>query len=125
MKPETKRWVRKAEHDWHGARNLENNVPRLHDLVCFHCQQSAEKYLKALLEELAEPIPRTHLLRDLLALLSPHHPALQPLGRGLRFLTRFAVGTRYPGNDATKRQADSARRWAGRVRDACRAVLGI
>jgi HEPN domain-containing protein len=89
------------------------------------CQQSAEKYLKALLEELGLTIPRTHVLKDLLALLHPHYPSLSLPGRGLEFLTRFAIGTRYPGDSASKRQAVSALRWAGRVRTAARALLGI
>jgi HEPN domain-containing protein len=97
----------------------------LHDLVCFCCQQAAEKYLKALLEELGQTIPKTHVLEKLLNLLAPHHPTLRPHRRGLRFLTKFAVETRYPGDTATKRQATAALRWAGRVRDACRALLGI
>jgi HEPN domain-containing protein len=89
------------------------------------CQQSAEKYLKALLEELGLTIPRTHLLKDLLALLQAHYPSLSSLRRGLVFLTRFAVGTRYPGDSANKRAAVSALRWAGRVRTAARALFGI
>jgi HEPN domain-containing protein len=89
------------------------------------CQQSAEKYLKALLEEPGLTIPRTHLLKDLLALLQPHYPGLSPLRRGLVFLTRFAVGTRYPGDSASKREAASALRWAGRVRTAAWAIFGI
>jgi HEPN domain-containing protein len=97
----------------------------VHDGVCFHCQQCAEKYLKALLEEMSATIPYTHILKDLLALLQPNHPSLGSLRRGLTFLTRFAVGTRYPGDNASKRQAEAARRWAERVRDACRTLLGI
>src|SRR5260370_9407252 len=76
-------------------------------------------------EELGQPIPRIHILRDLLGLLLPHHPSLRSFSRGLKFLTRFAVGVRYPDDKATKRQAVSALRWAGRVRDACRTLLGI
>jgi HEPN domain-containing protein len=98
---------------------------QFHDEVCFHCQQSAEKYLKALLEELGLPIPRTHNLDDLLSLLLPHHAALRLLRRGLIFLTDFAVGFRYPFDNASKRQASAALRWAGKVRDTCRAMLGI
>ena len=37
---------------------------------------------------------------------------------GLRFLTDFAVDTRYPGDNATKWQAKAAVRWAKRVRTA-------
>ena len=93
--------------------------------VCFHCQQSAEKYLKALLEELGLAIPKTHDLEDLLDLLLPHHASLSRCRRGLRLLTGFAVDPRYPLWHATKRQAASALRWAGRVRDACRTLLGL
>src|SRR5207244_3349448 len=97
----------------------------LHDQSCFLCQQSAEKYLKALLVEPGLTIPRTHILKDLLALLQPHYPTLSLSRRGLVFLTRFAVGVRYPGDSARKRQAASALRWAGLVRTAVRAIFGI
>ena len=38
------------------------NRPPMHDLVCFCCQQVAEKYLKAVLNEQGLTIPRTHNL---------------------------------------------------------------
>jgi HEPN domain-containing protein len=94
-------------------------------LVCFHCQQCAEKYLKALLEEVGLPVAKTHDLDKLLTVLLPHHGELGSLRRGLRFLTEFAVDTRYPGNSATKRQAVAALRWAGRVRSAARGLLRL
>jgi HEPN domain-containing protein len=89
------------------------------------CQQSAEKYLKALLAELGQSIHRTHNLDDLLAQLLPYHSSLRSLRRGLIFLTRFAVDTRYPGESASKRQATAALRWAGKVRDACRKLVKL
>ena len=73
-------------------------------------------YLKALLEELGLAVPKTHNPDDILSLLLPHHASLRSFRRGLTFLTDFAVGTRYPGQNATKRQALSALRWASRVR---------
>jgi HEPN domain-containing protein len=93
--------------------------------VCFHCQQAAEKYLKALLEELAVAFPKTHDLEDLLDLLLPHHASLSRCRRGLRFLTGFAVNPRHPLLRTTKRQAAAALRWAGKVRHACRDLLGL
>jgi HEPN domain-containing protein len=107
------------------ARGIARGKEPHHDEVCFPCQQSAEKYLKALLEELSQPIPRTHVLEDLITLLLPYHAGLASLRRGARFLTRFAVATRYPGRDATKRQAEAALRWADKVRAAARALLGL
>jgi HEPN domain-containing protein len=96
----------------------------VHEVVCFHCQQAAEKYLKALLQESGDPVPRTHDLVALLSLVTPRY-RLRGISRGLRFLTDFAVEPRYPGKSATKRQAASALRWAGKVRDACRPLLDI
>ena len=93
--------------------------------MCCHCQQCAEKYLKALLEELGLAIPRTHNSDDILNMLLPHYGGLSSLRRGLIFLTDFAVETRYPGENASKRQAVAAPRWAERVRAACRLLLGM
>jgi HEPN domain-containing protein len=125
MKKTTREWVRKAEADYLAAGKLARASVPLHDQSCFFFQQATEKYLKALLEELGLPIPHTHVLKDLLALLCPHHPSLAPLRRGLTFLTRFAVGTRYPGDNATKRQVQAALRWADKARTAARALLGL
>jgi HEPN domain-containing protein len=125
MKRMTREWVRKAEGDYRLANKLARGSDQFYDQRCFLCQQAVEKYLKALLEELGQPILRTHVLRDLLSLLLPHHHSLRPFLRGLNFLTRFAVGTRYPGDNATKRQAEAALRWAERVRMEARALLGI
>jgi HEPN domain-containing protein len=97
----------------------------MHDQSCFFCQQSAEKYLKALMEEQGLTIPRTHLLKSLLVLLQSLYPSLTGLRRGLVFLTRFAVGTRYPGGRASKREAEAATRWATKVRFEARTLLGL
>jgi HEPN domain-containing protein len=125
MKRLTREWVRKAEADYQLAAQLASENTTFHDQLCFHSQQAAEKYLKALLQELGQPIPHTHILRDLVNLLLPHHAELRSLQRGAKFLTRFAVETRYPGESASKRQAAAAFRWAGRVRAAARGLLGL
>jgi HEPN domain-containing protein len=125
MKRTTAEWIRKAEDDYQLAVKLGREKTPFRDQLCFHCQQAAQKYLKALLEEQGLPVPHTHILRDLLALLIPSYSALRPLQRGSKFLTRFAVGTRYPGQKATKRQTQAALRWAERVRTPCRSLLGI
>ena len=77
------------------------------------------------MEELSLAVEKTHELEDLLDQLLPHHRSLGSLRRGLAFLSNFAVDVRYPGDNATKRQAVSALRWAGEVRHAYRSLLGI
>jgi HEPN domain-containing protein len=125
MKKTTREWVKKAEEDYELAKQGNKSKVPVHDGVCFHCQQCAEKYLKGLMEELGLSIPKVHDLEPLLNLIVGHHPTLRPYRRGLAFLTEFAVDSRYPGNDPTKRQALAALRWAGRVRKEARALLGI
>ena len=103
MKKTTREWVKKAEQDYVLAKQGSRSKVRVHDGVCFHCQQCAEKYLKGLMEELGLPVPKAHFLDLLLTALVPHHSTLRPLRRGLLFLSAFAVDTRYPGNSASKR----------------------
>ncbi len=61
MKLQTAEWVAKAEGDWNAAQQL-NRVRKNpnYDGVCFHCQQCAEKYLKARLIEAGIAFARTH-----------------------------------------------------------------
>ena len=95
MKRQTWPWVRKAEEDAQAARALAARRPPLRDIVCFHCQQAAEKYLKALLQEKGALVPKTHDLEDLLDLLLPHDGSLAPLRRGLAFFLVKAPKIRY------------------------------
>jgi HEPN domain-containing protein len=101
----------------------ENKPPR--DIVCFHCQQAAEKYLKAILQDSGQPIPKTHDLADLIDLLAPGHAAFGRLRRIADALTQYAVNYRYPGEMASKRQMDSALRHADRIRLECRSRLAL
>ncbi len=109
MKAATRDWVQKAEHDFLAAVDLGRRRKKpLHDMVCFHCQQAAEKYLKARLEEAAIHFPKTHDLESLLHLLTPLEPLWTALLPATRRLKPFGVLIRYPGNDATKAQAKQA-----------------
>jgi len=97
----------------------------VHDPLCFHCQQSAEKYLKALLEEGGALVPQTHDLDVLLNLVLPAHAKMASLRRILNILTQYAVEYRYPRFHASSRQARSALRHAVRVREHVRRALGL
>ena len=75
MKPITAEWVGKAEGDFATVEReaLARKNPN-YDGVCFHAQQCAEKYLKALAVELDLPFLRTHDLVILLEQLLPVYP---------------------------------------------------
>jgi HEPN domain-containing protein len=117
-------WVEKAEHD---LLNIDNNLTASHvpwDTVCFHAQQGAEKYLKALLTQHGVAFPKIHDLTELIALLpADTRPALPP--GILEALNPYAIETRYPGvwepieRDEALRAAAAVRL----VRDAVRSLL--
>jgi len=125
MKPETAKWTRKAETDWEVAHKLAGETPPPRDVVCFHCQQAAEKYLKALLQENGLVVPRTHQLDDLIVLLLPGYATLARLRRKADSLTQYAVDYRYPGLTASKRKMEAALRNVDQIRLECRSQLNL
>ena len=125
MKRHTVQWVKKAEEDIVVARTLAAQKPPPRNAACFHCQQAAEKYLKALLQELGLAAPRTHNVKHLFDLLLPHDATLRPMRRGGAGLTKYAVEFRYPGMAATTRQMQSALRMAELIRSELRTRLGL
>ncbi len=117
MKPITKEWVDKAEQDYQVVVFLKESGLPVHDAVCFHAQQSAEKFLKAWLIERDVDFPRTHDLEILARRALPSLPDLQSLLDDLRFLTSFAVEVRYPGFAAEERDTEECRNIATRLRN--------
>jgi HEPN domain-containing protein len=121
----TVEWVKKAEDDLAAAQKLAAGRAKFHDQVCFHAQQSADKYLKALLQELGIVFPRTHDILLLVDLLIPHDKSLRRLRRGAKTLTRYAVDYRYPGLTTNARQARRALARATVFQDEIRKRLGL
>jgi HEPN domain-containing protein len=127
MTPLGRAWVRKAEEDRRAIVHLQSCRPRVHPVICFHCQQVAEKYLKALVHERGLPVPRTHDCGALIDLLLPTDPELRRLWRAADGLSRFAVGPRYPFPTAVPNASASRTAWnaAERIRAEVRRRLGL
>lgn len=126
MNPLTLEWIDKAEGDFATA-GREMRVRKLpnYDAVCFHAQQTAEKYLKAVLQENRRSIPKTHSLVELLALMIEFEPVYLMLQPDLNLLEGYAVQYRYPGQAAEKPDARAALWAARRVRGFIRNKLGL
>lgn len=120
-----RQWVRKAENDLTNATHtLKLGAQCPTDTVCFHAQQCAEKYLKALLVFDGKDISRTHHISALIHLLPPTlRPELSPEEQEL--LTDYAVSTRYPGDEEIISLAEARRavQIARRLRIQVRALL--
>ena len=91
-------WMERAENDIASALYLaENMKPAPIEIICFHCQQAAEKYLKAFLAYNDQEPLKTHNLAELINLCSEYSSDFSVLSSKCEFLTPFAVRTRYPG----------------------------
>lgn len=126
MNPLTLEWVNKAEGDTITARReLRARISPNYDAACFHAQQTAEKYLKAFLQENGANIPKTHQLVDLLGLCIKIDKTNQTLYSYVMILEGYAVKFRYPGESAEKWEAKEAYQATQNVRQAIRAKLGL
>jgi HEPN domain-containing protein len=126
MNPLTTEWVEKAEKDLATA-SREFRVRKLpnYDAVCFHSQQCAEKYLKAILQEQNISFGKTHNLTVLLDLITPRDPAWELMRPNLERLNVFAVQVRYPGESADKAIAHEALNLCRAIRDRARSTLDL
>jgi HEPN domain-containing protein len=118
-------WVDKAEHDLLAAEYMIQSAEgMLSDIVCFHCQQCAEKYLKALLVFLGVAFPKTHDIRLLLDLM-PSHISLNLSRERVIPLNRYVIEGRYPGEwePIALVEAKSALAAAKEVKSAVRSFL--
>ncbi len=93
--------------------------------IGFHCQQAAEKYLKAFLTWRQIEFPKTHDLSLLLGLISTAAPSLAESLEEVPELTSYGVEIRYPGDipEIAKEDAIEAVDLAEKVREAIQDVL--
>src|SRR5262245_22691529 len=113
-------WVARAEEDFVLARTALRRKQPLTYGACFHAQQCAEKYMKALLVSTSTDFPKTHDLLMLNDLCSTNGIFLEIDPKYLNTLTDYAVRTRYPGNDPTADDAKEAIELAKLVRNFAR-----
>jgi HEPN domain-containing protein len=119
-------WLSKAEGDFITAgRELRARKFPNFDSACYHCQQCAEKYLKAILQANDKHIPKTHYLLELLALILKFDSSYEFLKADLETLEGYSVRFRYPGEFAEKDEAKAAYHAVKAVREFSRRKLEL
>ena len=90
-------WFLYADMDLTSAERNTTFYPVHMQLVCYLCQQSAEKYLKGFLvyNGVPEP-PRIHNLEKLNALCALYDVRFDEIAEQCEFLTDYGVQPRYP-----------------------------
>lgn len=117
---ETTAWLQKAQLDLRAAQADMGAEPALVGDALFHCQQAAEKAMKALLTWHDQPFRRTHDLGELGRQCVSIDGTLEPLCLRAEPLTVFATVFRYPGDpgEPPRQEAEAAMRTARAVYDA-------
>ena len=126
MSDEVIAWIQKAESDFQNARILHRQRKTLlPDNICWSCQQSAEKYLKAYLVRHKLEYPRRHDLVQLRNLCADSDPDFSLITDAIATLDQFGTDIRYPGIEATPQDARQAFQALKQVRAFVRAKLAL
>jgi HEPN domain-containing protein len=91
-----KEWFKIAEADLSSAEFLQNMQSVPTEIICYHCQQSAEKYLKGFLALNSEEIKRTHDLVILNKECRKYDEDFEAIEEDCLMLTDYGVNIRYP-----------------------------
>ncbi|GMO25926.1 MAG: hypothetical protein Pg6A_13230 [Termitinemataceae bacterium] len=116
---ELRQWFEKADHDLLAAEYLATmHYPRPDEIICVHCQQAAEKYLKGFLFQNNVEPPKIHNLQKLLGLCEELNAEFMTILHQCSVLNTFSIIPRYPDEfQITEGDAEKAIRYAAEVKD--------
>lgn len=89
-------WFTVAEKDISSAKYLQNMNPTPIEIICYHCQQSSEKFLKGFLALNGHEIIKIHDLVLLNKLCYNYDNEFELLEEECLRLTDYGVNIRYP-----------------------------
>lgn len=93
-----KEWLRFARENLLYARaGMKEDFAPYHT-ICFLCQGSAEKYLKAYLIWNGWELKKTHNMKNLLAFCIEYDTSFEELKEECTLLNKYITKTRYPGD---------------------------
>lgn len=114
-------WFRFANMDLDLAKHtLKTMYPPPLEIICYHCQQAAEKFIKGVIISFDIEVEKTHDLSKLLNTLMPLTDIPESFMESAERLTMFGVRIRYPNelpvDEAQTKlaivQAEKIKNWA-------------
>jgi len=90
-------WFQFADMDLESAEYLQGKHPQPLEIICYHSQQAAEKYIKGYLifHGILEP-PKIHNLSLLMDMCLDYDKRFDEIEQACSTLTRYGVQPRYP-----------------------------
>jgi len=89
-------WIMIADEDLYSAKILNEQIRRPYEIICYHCAQATEKYLKGYLAFVDFVAPKTHNLSLLLDLCIENSNDFEVIRTECVILNKFANDIRYP-----------------------------
>ena len=89
-------WLAYADTDLAVAEHNQTMYPKPLNIICFHCQQAVEKYLKAYLSWRGIKPPKIHELETLCNMCSAQDNRFDEILKQCVFLSVYGVQPRYP-----------------------------
>jgi HEPN domain-containing protein len=122
-------WLTRAEHDLRSARALAALADPLRDTAIYHCQQAAEKSMKAWLQSKDDPFPKTHDIGLLVKQAAKLNPGFSQFEKAASVLTPYVSAFRYPGGSdepmPTRAEFDEALQHAQAIYDFVKEQLPV
>lgn len=109
-------WKRRAEQDHVLIQRLRPELDEMSEIIAFHAQQLAEKYLKTFLVYKGRKIAYTHNLLALLLDVQTYDVSLLTLEPECKFLLPHSISGRYPGIAVSRSECEAAIAAAERIR---------
>jgi len=122
---DVQKWVRRAKMDFDSAAKLvETRFEPPIEVVCYLCQQAAEKILKAYTIAKTNTRAASHKLEDLLDECAHHSAEFNELKSGCLNLSPYATLARYPSIiEPTEQHMKQALKDAAKILELARAEL--
>jgi HEPN domain-containing protein len=89
-------WLRLADDDLYSAKILNEAIRSHYEIICYHCDQATEKYLKGYLTFRGIILKKTHDLVLWYNLCIEKDTEFQNIKTVCEFLNRFVNDIRYP-----------------------------
>jgi HEPN domain-containing protein len=102
---DVEKWIHFAQMDFDSAVALAEKFRPPLEIVCYHCQQAAEKILKAYIIAKTNTLTKTHVLVDLLNTCVQYSAEFDVFKNTSISLTAYIALTRYPSSIDLTEQA--------------------
>ena len=118
-KLEVEEWIKYGNMDFESASYLLNMKPLPYEIICYHCQQAVEKYIKAYIVSCDEELTKIHDLIELNKICKKYNVKFEAIDKMCSELNNYSVIIRYPFHTLDLEETDvkKALKYANEIKE--------